>query len=89
MVKIEVLYNEYMNLYGDTGNIKYLEKCIDKVKIIYTGLNDKPKFLTQKIDMLYLGPCTENHQEEIISFFFLIKTNKKLIDDNVVILVDR
>ena len=73
MVKIEVLYNEYMNLYGDTGNIKYLEKCIDKVKIIYTGLNDKPKFLTQKIDMLYLGPCTENHQEEIIELLLPYK----------------
>jgi lipid II isoglutaminyl synthase (glutamine-hydrolysing) len=86
MVKIEVLYSEYMNLYGDTGNIRYLQKCLDKVEVIYTGLNDEPKFSKAKIDMIYLGPCTENNQEEIIKKLLPYKDKiKELIEKDVVI----
>lgn len=66
MIKMEVLYPEYMNLYGDNGNVRYLEKIIPNLKIINTHLNDQPKFLNQKIDVLYLGPATEKRQIEII-----------------------
>ncbi len=87
MIKIEVLYSEYMNLYGDKGNIDYLEQSLEKVKIIYTGVTNKPKFLTNKIDMIYLGPCTENHQEEIVE---ILRPYKKkiieLIEEGVVVL---
>jgi lipid II isoglutaminyl synthase (glutamine-hydrolysing) len=87
MINIEILYSEYMNLYGDTGNIMYLKKCLNKAKFIYTHLNDKPKFITNKIDMIYLGPCTENAQEEIIKLLKPYKKNiKKLIDQGVIIL---
>jgi len=47
-MKIEVLYPEVGNLFGDLANISYLEKCVD-AKVIYTSLKDKPKFLTEKI----------------------------------------
>ncbi|MDD2490217.1 MAG: hypothetical protein PHY26_03095 [Bacilli bacterium] len=88
MVRVEVLYSEYMNLYGDNGNIKYLKQCLPKsVEFIYTDLNDKPKFMTHKINMLYLGPCTEEHQLEIIEKLKPYKEKiKKLINDGVVIL---
>ena len=56
MVNIEVLYEEYANLYGDRGNIKYIEKVSKNVNIIHTSLKEKPKFLTEKIDLVYRNP---------------------------------
>lgn len=87
MVTLEVLYPEYMNLYGDRGNIKFLEKTIPDLKVIYTGLNYKPYFIDNKIDILYMGPCTENQQEEIASMLNNYKNDiKRLIKDGVFIL---
>ena len=53
MIKIEVLYPEYANLYGDTGNIRYLANILEEVEIVYTNINEEPKFMSQKIDMIY------------------------------------
>jgi len=64
-MKIEVLYPEVGNLFGDLANISYLEKCVD-AKVIYTSLKDKPKFLTEKIDLVYMGSMMESHQELVI-----------------------
>ena len=40
-MKIEVLFPEICNLYGDLGNIRYLEKTVDKTKVINTHLTDE------------------------------------------------
>lgn len=84
---MEVLYPEYMNLYGDTGNIKYLQTIIPRLKIIYTHLNQTPAFTKEKINILYIGPSTERQQEEIIN---KLKPHreaiKKLIDNYTFIL---
>ncbi len=86
MIKMEVLYPEYMNLYGDNGNIRYLEQIIPKLKIINTHLNQKPSFLKQKIDILYLGPCTEAQQEEIAKIIKPYREEiKKLIERQTLI----
>lgn len=63
---IEVLYPEYGNLFGDLMNIRYLEKCIPDVTIIYTSLNDIPVFTKEKVSMIYMGPMTEQQQELVI-----------------------
>lgn len=88
MINIEVMYPEYMNLYGDNGNIKYLQKCLDKrCKIYYTGLNDEPKFIKKEIDILYFGPCTEKQQEEVIKKLVPFKKYiKKIIDKNKIVI---
>lgn len=66
-MKIEVLYPEICNLYGDMFNITYLSKCVENCEIIQTNLKDTPKFLEEKIDLVYLGPMTEKNQELVIS----------------------
>ena len=39
-MKIEVLFPEVANLYGDLSNIEYLKKCLNNdVEIIETSLN--------------------------------------------------
>ncbi len=88
MINIEVMYPEYMNLYGDTGNIRYIEKYLGKkCKVYYTGLTEIPKFLSKEIDIIYFGPSTEKQQEEIIKKLLPYKKQiKKLIEKEVIII---
>ena len=72
-IKIEVLYPEYANLFGDLMNIHYLEKCIPDARIIYTGLNDIPAFTKEDVSMIYMGPMTEHQQELVIQALFPYK----------------
>lgn len=84
MIKIEVLYAEVCNFFGDTFNIKYLSK-FDGIEIIYTSLNEVPKFTKEKIDMIYLSPMTEKTQELVIKKLYPYKDKiKELIDNGVV-----
>lgn len=66
-MKIEILFPEFCNLYGDISNIKYLKKCLSnqKVKYIETSFDMEPSFVTQDINFIYLGPMTENRQEKV------------------------
>lgn len=87
MIRLEVMYPEYMNLYGDRGNVRYLQECIPDLEVIYTGLNDKPSFIKKKIDILYLGPSTENNQEEIAELLLPYKDKiKELIEKGTIII---
>lgn len=88
MVNIEVLYGEYANLYGDRGNIKYIENVASNVNILHTSLKEKPKFLTENIYLVYLGPTTEKQQEKIIEILKQYKEEiKQKIEDGVNFLV--
>ena len=66
-MKIEVLFPEFCNLYGDMSNIEYLHKCIPEAEIIYTSIDEEPAFLTQNVNLIYLGPLTERKQEIVIN----------------------
>ena len=68
-MKIEKLYPEVCNLFGDISNIKYLKKCLPDAEIIKTEINSEPAFVTQDIDMIYMGPMPENIQEVAIRKF--------------------
>ncbi len=87
MVKMEVLYPEYMNLYGDNGNIKYLQTIIPKLKIIYTHLNDQPAFSKEKIDILYLGPTTEKQQAIVAAKLKPYREGIKALIDNYTLIL--
>lgn len=65
-MKIEVLSGEVCNLYGDLANIRYLKACVPQAQIIDTALHDTPLFASQRVDMVYLGPMSENFQIEMI-----------------------
>ncbi len=66
-IKIEILYPEFNNLYGDRGNLMYLKEKLSKsscrLEVIETHLYDAPAFASGEIDFLYIGPCTERQQE--------------------------
>lgn len=88
MVKIEVLFPEICNLFGNMYNIKYLEQSIKDVEIINTALTDEPRFVTEDVDMIYMAPMTEKSQEIVIKKLEPYKEKiQELIDRNKVFLV--
>lgn len=87
-MKIEVLYPDVANLYGDLFNIHYLEKIIPNLIVYYTKLNDKPRFVDEKIDLIYMGPMMERFQEVIINKLKPYKKKiKQLIEEDTVFLI--
>lgn len=87
-LKIEILFPEFCNLYGDISNMKYLKKCMPKANFIETAFDEEPKFVSEKINLIYLGPMTEKMQEKVISKLRDYKEKiEELIQQNVIFLV--
>lgn len=87
-MKIEMLFPEVCNLYGDTSNIKYLKKCIPEAEIIKTDINSEPVFVKQDVNMIYMGPMPEDIQELAIKKLKpYTERIKELIQKDVVFLV--
>ena len=61
-MKIEILYPEICNLYGDIANIRFLKESIPEAEIIGTPLQGRPRFLDEPVDLVYMGTTTENGQ---------------------------
>ena len=86
--KIEILFPEFCNLYGDLSNMKYLKKCIPNACFIETAFNDEPYFLNNDVNLIYLGPMTERMQEKVIKKLKPYKEKiEELIDKGTVFLV--
>ena len=66
-MRIEILYSDVCCLYGDKGNMMLLQKCLPEAEFIQTGLNDTPKFLSEKVDLVYLCSLSERSQELVLS----------------------
>ncbi len=66
MIKIEFLFPEIANLFGEPFNVKYLKNSLQDVEVIETSLTDTPKFITEDVDMIYLGSMSEKSQELVI-----------------------
>ncbi|MFI3205688.1 MAG: hypothetical protein R3Y33_00430 [Clostridia bacterium] len=78
---IEVLYPEFNNLYGDTGNILYLTKKLEKsplkIKVINTFFSETPAFTSEKVDFLFIAPSSEKNQIKQIDKLKKYKTELK------------
>ena len=86
-MKIEILFPEFCNLYGDMYNMKYLKMCIPEAEFIETALEEEPKFVKEDVNLIYLGPMTENTQEKVIKKLLPYKERIiELIEKNVVFL---
>lgn len=89
-MKIAYLYYDFLNLYGESGNIKIISNILkyNKVKheILYLSLDDELEF--DKYDLVYIGSGTEDNL--LISLKHLSKYKndiKKYIEDNKFMLV--
>lgn len=88
-MKIEILYPEICNLYGDSYNYRYLKQSLKNGNFIETSLNDKPKFIDQKnqVNFVYIGSMTEDNQKLVISKLLPYKKEiKDYIENNNIIL---
>ena len=86
-VKIEILFPELCNLFGDMYNMKYLKMCIPEAEFIDTALDDVPAFSKEDVNMIYLGPMTEKTQEKVIAKLLPYKNRiEELIEKNVIFL---
>ncbi|MCQ2554747.1 MAG: hypothetical protein MJ171_03740 [Clostridia bacterium] len=66
MKRIEFLYPEFCYLYAEEYNMEYLGRCSSEIEILRTGHLETPKFVTEDVDMIYLGCTTEATQEYVI-----------------------
>ena len=89
-MKIEILFPEFCNLFGDMYNMKYLKMCIPDAEFIETALEEEPTFVKENVNLIYLGPMTENTQEKVIAKLLPYKERIiELIDKKCCIFVYR
>lgn len=89
MKRIELLFPELCNIYGESYNVEYLKRSNpENIEVISTNHKQQPAFVTEDVDMIYLGCTTERKQETIIE---ILKPHKariqELIDKGVIFLV--
>lgn len=87
-MKIEVLFPEFCNLYGDISNMKYLKECLPDAKFIMTRFDSEPYFVKNDVNLIYLGPMTEKMQEKVIEKLLPYKEKiEQLIENGTVFLI--
>ena len=63
-MKLEYLYPELGNLYGDGANLRYLAQCLPQAEITETHRDQVPAFISDPdVVFLYAGPMTERGQQ--------------------------
>lgn len=65
-MKIELLYSEINNHFGDRGHVDLLRSLFPEALFIETPLVHQPRFTKEKVDLIYLGPGSEQSQEKIL-----------------------
>lgn len=89
MKNIELLFPELCNIYGESYNVTYLKRCNpDHINVIETNHKNEPAFVSQDVDMIYLGCMTERKQEMVLEVLKRYKDRiRELIDKNVIFLI--
>ncbi len=83
-MKIEILYPELCSLFGDTGNMRYLSRCLPDAEFLSTALSDEPFFAGNRPELIYMGPMTERAQRLVIERLRPYKERiSKLVDEGV------
>jgi len=87
-MKVEVLFPEFCNLYGDICNMTYLKKCLPEAEFIYTSYEQEMAFVSQEVQFIYMGTMTESAQEAVAQKLQAYKEKiEESIEKNVVWLV--
>ena len=87
MRKIEILYPELGNLFGDLFNMNYLRQCLPGAEYIETRSNETPRFAQEDVDMIYIGPMPEYAQELTVQKLMPLKARlEELIEKGTLIL---
>ena len=65
-MRIEILFPEVCNLFGDAENAHYLRQTLPDAEFIETPLTEKPFFAEHTPDLILMGSMTENTQRRVI-----------------------
>ena len=89
-MKIAYLYYDFLNLYGESGNIKIISNILkyNKIKheIVYLSLDDELDF--DRYDLVYIGSGTEDNLLIALKHLSKYKIDiKKYIEDNKFMLI--
>ena len=83
-MKIEILFQEVCNLMGDGQNVRYLQATLPDAEFIFTALTEKPYFVDNRPDMIYIGSMTEATQRRVIQKLLPFRDRLvRLIDDGM------
>lgn len=86
-MKIEILYPDLCDLYGEPANMKYILSAIKNAEVYETGIFEKPKFVSEDVNFIYLGSMTENSQKMVCEKLMPLRERlRELIDSGAVIL---
>ena len=61
-IRVEVLFPEIANLYGDLESIEYIKKSCPDVEVVHSHLTEEPEFMKRTPQLIYMGTLTENGQ---------------------------
>lgn len=85
---IEVLYSDAGMLFGDRGNVSYLQRALPNADFIFTQYPQKPHFLKEAVNMVIIGAMSESWQLRIVELLIPYQTRIiDLIADDVFFLV--
>lgn len=86
-MRVEILFPEFGNLYGDTGNMRYLKACAPDIEFLETDNRTTPHFVTEDVDMIYVCSMSERKQEIAIRRLLPYKERiRELIENGTVVL---
>ena len=84
---VEILFQEVCGLYGDSQNPTYLQATLPEAEFVFTKLTDKPYFVDNTPQLIYIGCMSESTQRRVIEILRPYKDRLcQLIDEGVVIL---
>ncbi len=90
MIKILHLFNNLMNLYGEAGNIKILERRLKAGNVAFKTVKAMPKdVLDWDFDFVYIGSGTEKSMFASLTeaHNFTDRFNKLIFEKNAVVLL--
>lgn len=58
-MKVEILFPEVANLYGDLMNPEYLRRSCPEIELVETSLRSRPLFADEEPALIYMGSVTE------------------------------
>ena len=83
-MKIEILFPEFCNLFGDSGNVRFLKQCLPDAQFIETPITASPAFAKETVDFIYMGPMSEKAQIKVIAALSPYKERlQSLIEQNI------
>ena len=88
MKNIELIFSDFCNIYGESYNVEFLRRSSKDINIIETTHKMEPTFLTENVDMIYMGCATEKKQEQTINLLMPHRDRIiELIDNGTIFLV--